>query len=73
VQHPGLSDRRWLRFHELAYAAFRLGQTTICAQLTEDGDERSRLEMAGEGYRTTLVALLDDVTAAAAPPASRCG
>ncbi|MCU1503416.1 MAG: hypothetical protein JWM12_2770, partial [Ilumatobacteraceae bacterium] len=65
VGHPELRTARWLRFHELAYAAFRMGQTTMCASMTNDRAERARLRAAAGRYRGQLAALLDvaDLTA----------
>jgi hypothetical protein len=43
-----------LHFYSLAYAAFRLGQCSLCAQMTGDGEEQSRLYAAAESYRRWL-------------------
>ncbi len=44
-----------LRFHLLAYAAFRLGQCSLCAAIAgHDAPEQFRLERAGDLYREAL-------------------
>ena len=49
-----------LRFYCLAYAAFRVGQTTLCAQMIgHDPDDQARLWRARDGYRDQLARLLD--------------
>lgn len=44
-----------LRFYELAYAAFRAGQVSLCASSTPDGDpEHDRLQRASSFYRAEI-------------------
>jgi hypothetical protein len=52
ASHPSVRSRSWMHFHELAYAAFRLGLATMAA----DPDETMRSSVAR--YRTRLVTLL---------------
>lgn len=52
-----------LTFYRLAYAAFRLGQTTLCAGMLPEGDdERERLERAAARYRDELSRLLESAS-----------
>jgi hypothetical protein len=49
-----------LRFYGAAYAAFRLGLSTLCAAMTQPEDaEYSRLQRAAEFYRNQLAQLLE--------------
>ncbi|HEU5014761.1 MAG TPA: hypothetical protein VFT66_19730, partial [Roseiflexaceae bacterium] len=43
-----------LTFYRLAYAAFRLGQTSMCAQMSNDEAEQARLWQAAERYKNAL-------------------
>jgi hypothetical protein len=45
--------------HVVAYAAFRVGQTSLCADLEAETAERDRLTRACRGYTATLSAALD--------------
>ena len=48
-----------LRFYRLAYAAFRAGQTALCAGMTADHSEQERLWRAHARYRDQLRRLLE--------------
>lgn len=56
--HPELLVEPWMRFHELAYAAFRLGHATMAATPGADAAEDERDARATEWYRHGLAALL---------------
>jgi hypothetical protein len=52
-----------LPFYRMAYAAFRLGQCTLCAQMsTHDSQEQQRLWGAVTLYTTQLSSLLEHAT-----------
>ncbi len=56
-----------LRFYQMAYAAFRMGMTSLCAgQSPADTAETNRLERAAAAYRHMLQRLLN-----ASPPRSQ--
>jgi len=48
-----------LRLYLAAYAAFRIGQCTLCGQTTPDSDEHIRLSGAVQTYRRQLLGILD--------------
>ncbi|HEX8235684.1 MAG TPA: hypothetical protein VF600_06975 [Abditibacteriaceae bacterium] len=51
-----------LAFYRMAYAAFRLGQCTMCAEMsTHDPNEQRRLGHAATIYKTQLTTLLETV------------
>jgi len=60
IRNAGIEfDPAFLFFHRLAYAAFRMGQTSLCAGLSSLGPpEQARLCRAQAGYRNELNRLL---------------
>lgn len=58
-----------LAFCRLAYAAFRLGQTTLCAQIAPDPAEQARLWRAAALYRAAITDELEQCAAITASAA----
>jgi hypothetical protein len=64
--HPEVLSPTWMRFHELAYAAFRVGQATMSAAASPSGDaDAHRSRDAVIPYRQRLAALIHPDRAAA--------
>jgi hypothetical protein len=60
AEHPEVLSPTWMRFHELAYAAFRVGQVTMSASRSPSGDaEAVRSAGAIASYRQRLATLID--------------
>lgn len=56
-------DSAVLRFFEIAYRSFRLGQTSLCLELESCPQERSRLELDRDRHHGALAALLKQTSA----------
>lgn len=50
-----------LRYYCLAYAAFRAGQTHLCAAIVGAGAEQQRLTRASSDYQRTMIALISSL------------
>ena len=51
-------EDRLFELYQLGYAAFRVGQCSLCADLVSDGQEHARLQSAYKRYCQTLLGLL---------------
>jgi hypothetical protein len=60
-------DRELLAFYRVAYAAFRLGQARLGADMTTDRAERRRIERDGDRYAAELQHLLERGSCATRP------